>query len=181
MGCDTKTIEQAWSLLDEATVRYQSEDVGTVAALATGTDAVNYDQKEKILHLLEVNWEMLVGSMPVKLCHPALEGKAWHILTGADGKNTPWSYHNGGNWPTLFWLLIAAALKINNKRISSKAMEIAAKRLPADDWPEYFDGRFGNLVGKEARKKQIWTAAGFIAAHSILESPDKIKLLFFDD
>ena len=44
MGYDTKTIAQAWSLLDQATVRYQGADVGTVAALATGTNAVNYDQ-----------------------------------------------------------------------------------------------------------------------------------------
>jgi hypothetical protein len=41
---DTKTIAQAWSLLDEATVRYRGADVGTIAALATGTDTVNYDQ-----------------------------------------------------------------------------------------------------------------------------------------
>jgi glycogen debranching enzyme len=119
--------------------------------------------------------------MPIKLCYPALEGKAWHMLTGADGKNTSWSYHNGGNWPTLLWLLIAAAMKMNNKSMAIKAMQIAAKRLSTDDWPEYYDGPFGNLIGKEARKKQVWTAAGFIAAHSILENPDKIKLLIFDN
>lgn len=124
---------------------------------------------------------MLVGSMPIKLCYPALEGKAWHLLTGADGKNTSWSYHNGGNWPTLLWLLIAAAMKMNNKAMAIKAIETAAKRLSADDWPEYYDGQFGNLIGKEARKKQVWTAAGFIVAHSILKNPDKIKLLTFDD
>ena len=44
MGYDTKTIAQAWSILDQATVRYQGADVGTVAALTTGTNAVNYDQ-----------------------------------------------------------------------------------------------------------------------------------------
>jgi hypothetical protein len=50
-----------------------------------------------------------------------------------------------------------------------------------DDWPEYYDGRFGNHVGKEARKKQVWTAAGFMAAHLALENPDKLNLLIFDD
>jgi hypothetical protein len=44
VGYDTKTITQAWSLLEEAIVRYQGADVGTVAALATGNDSVNYDQ-----------------------------------------------------------------------------------------------------------------------------------------
>jgi hypothetical protein len=81
----------------------------------------------------------------------------------------------------LLWLLIAAAMKMNNKSMAIKAMQIAAKRLSTDDWPEYYDGPFGNLIGKEARKKQVWTAAGFIAAHSILENPDKIKLLIFDN
>jgi glycogen debranching enzyme len=149
--------------------------------LAVLTSLAEKSQQEKILRLLEVNWEVLVGSMPIKLCYPALEGKAWHMLTGADGKNTSWSYHNGGNWPTLLWLLIAAAMKMNNKSMAIKAMQIAAKRLSTDDWPEYYDGPFGNLIGKEARKKQVWTAAGFIAAHSILENPDKIKLLIFDN
>lgn len=60
-------------------------------------------------------------------------------------------------------------------------MEAAAERLDQDDWPEYYDGRFDNLVGKEARKKQVWTAAGFIAAHAILENPDNIKSLTFDE
>ncbi|MEE4599713.1 MAG: glycoside hydrolase 100 family protein [Desulfobacteraceae bacterium] len=149
--------------------------------LAVLTSLAEKSQQEKILRLLEVNWEVLVGSMPIKLCYPALEGKAWHLLTGADGKNTSWSYHNGGNWPTLLWLLIAAAMKMNNKAMAIKAIETAAKRLSADDWPEYYDGQFGNLIGKEARKKQVWTAAGFIVAHSILKNPDKIKLLTFDD
>jgi hypothetical protein len=149
--------------------------------LAVLTSLAEKSQQEKILRLLEVNSEVLVGSMPIKLCYPALEGKAWHLLTGADGKNTSWSYHNGGNWPTLLWLLIAAAMKMNNKAMAIKAIETAAKRLSADDWPEYYDGQFGNLIGKEARKKQVWTAAGFIVAHSILKNPDKIKLLTFDD
>ena len=56
--------------------------------LAVLTSLAERSQQEKILRLLEVNWEVLVGSMPIKLCYPALEGKAWHMLTGADGKNT---------------------------------------------------------------------------------------------
>jgi hypothetical protein len=61
--------------------------------LAVLSSLADKSQQKKILRLLEVNWETLVGSMPIKLCYPALKGKAWHILTGADGKNTPWSYY----------------------------------------------------------------------------------------
>lgn len=64
--------------------------------------------------------------MPLKICLPALEAEEWRIITGSDPKNTyvnyplnclilmliivvlvsfcrPWSYHNGGSWPTLVW------------------------------------------------------------------------------
>jgi hypothetical protein len=44
MAYDTKTVAQAMSVLNTATVRYQGADVGTVAALETGTHTVNYDQ-----------------------------------------------------------------------------------------------------------------------------------------
>ena len=39
-----KIVEQDWSVLYNAVVRNQGEDVGTVAALETGSYAVNYDQ-----------------------------------------------------------------------------------------------------------------------------------------
>ncbi|CAI9103586.1 OLC1v1002100C1 [Oldenlandia corymbosa var. corymbosa] len=60
-------------------------------------------QNEGILNLIEAKWDDLVGSMPLKICYPALEFEEWRIITGSDPKNTPWSYHNGGSWPTLLW------------------------------------------------------------------------------
>jgi hypothetical protein len=72
-----------------------------------------------------------VAEMPMKICYPALEDQEWKFITGSDPKNTwvlnyplllwvlqivlhffptfvllccrPWSYHNGGSWPTLLW------------------------------------------------------------------------------
>jgi hypothetical protein len=43
MGCDTKTVTQAFSVLNKAIVRYQGAAVGTVAALETGSHTINYD------------------------------------------------------------------------------------------------------------------------------------------
>ncbi|PKA63002.1 Alkaline/neutral invertase CINV2 [Apostasia shenzhenica] len=60
-------------------------------------------QAEGILNLIEDKWNDLVGCMPLKICYPALEYDEWRIITGSDPKNTPWSYHNGGSWPTLLW------------------------------------------------------------------------------
>jgi hypothetical protein len=68
-------------------------------------------ESQGIMDLIEQRWDDLVGNMPMKICFPAVEGLEWKILTGCDPKNVPWSYHNGGNWPVLLWLLVAAAQK----------------------------------------------------------------------
>ncbi|XWS57407.1 hypothetical protein CRYUN_Cryun09bG0171500 [Craigia yunnanensis] len=60
-------------------------------------------QNEAILNLIEAKWDDIVGLMPLKICYPAVENEEWRIITGSDPKNTPWSYHNGGSWPTLLW------------------------------------------------------------------------------
>lgn len=44
MGYDTKVAQRAWALLKKAAVQYQGADVGTLAALKTSADTVNYDQ-----------------------------------------------------------------------------------------------------------------------------------------
>ncbi|KAJ9681713.1 hypothetical protein PVL29_017884 [Vitis rotundifolia] len=60
-------------------------------------------QNQGILDTIQAKWDDLVGHMPLKICYPALEYEEWRIITGSDPKNTPWSYHNGGSWPTLLW------------------------------------------------------------------------------
>ena len=117
--------------------------------------------------------------MPVKLCFPALEGHDWEIVTEADPKNSAWSYHNGGNWPFLIWLLAAAAQKSGHPALAIRALESAASRLESECWPEYFDGHYGQLVGKEARRLQTWSVAGFLAAYQLLEQPKHLDLFEF--
>lgn len=63
------------------------------------------EQSAAIMDLIEERWEELVGEMPVKICHPAIESHEWRIVTGCDPKNTQWSYHNGGSWPGDFSFL----------------------------------------------------------------------------
>lgn len=46
------------------------------------------EQSDAILNLIEAKWTDLVGSMPLKICYPALEGKEWRYITGSDPKNT---------------------------------------------------------------------------------------------
>lgn len=137
-------------------------------------------ESQSIMNLIEKRWNDLIGNMPVKICFPALEGMEWRIITGCDPKNSPWSYHNGGNWPVLLWLLAAACQKTNRLDLASQAIELAEKRLSEDSWPEYYDGKNGRLIGKDARKYQTWTVAGFLVAKALMVNPKHLDLLSFE-
>jgi hypothetical protein len=144
--------------------------------------SLSTDQESQgIMDLIEHRWDDLVGNMPMKICFPAVEGLEWRILTGCDPKNVPWSYHNGGNWPVLLWMLVAAALKTGRKEIAERAIALAEKRLYEDQWPEYYDGKNGRLIGKQARKYQTWTIAGFLVAKDLMANPEHLKLFSFDE
>jgi hypothetical protein len=136
-------------------------------------------QSHRILNLIELRWTDLISNMPMKLCYPALEDIEWRIVTGADPKNRPWSYHNGGSWPVLLWMLTAAAKKMDRGELAHHAIAIAERRLLKDQWPEYYDGQDGRLIGKEARKFQTWTIAGYLLAKEFIANPDRLKLVTF--
>lgn len=148
-----------------------------MAVLASLTDD---QQSQQVLNLIELRWNDLIGHMPMKLCYPALEGTDWRIVTGADPKNRPWSYHNGGSWPVLLWMLTAASRKMQRAELAYHAIAIAERRLLRDSWPEYYDGPDARLIGKEARKFQTWTISGYLLAKELLANPQHLKLVSFD-
>ncbi|KAM1263074.1 hypothetical protein ACFX13_028790 [Malus domestica] len=139
------------------------------------------DQSHAILDLIETKWGDLVADMPFKICYPALDGQEWQIITGSDPKNTPWSYHNGGSWPTLLWQLTVACIKMDRPEIAAKAVEIAEKRISRDKWPEYYDTKRGRFVGKQARLFQTWSIAGYLVAKLLLADPSKAKILITEE
>lgn len=138
-------------------------------------------ESRSIMDLIEQRWQDLIGYMPMKICFPAVADLEWKILTGCDPKNVPWSYHNGGNWPVLLWTLAAVAQKTDRPELGWNALEIAARRLSEDEWPEYYDGRNGRLVGKASRKYQTWTIAGFLLAKEFMEHPEHLNLISFEE
>ncbi|KAK8956693.1 Alkaline/neutral invertase CINV2 [Platanthera zijinensis] len=146
-----------------------------ISSLATN------QQSHAILDLIEDKWSDLVADMPFKICYPSLEGQEWRIITGSDPKNTPWSYHNGGSWPTLLWQLTVACIKMNRPELAAKAVEVAGKRLSADKWPEYYDTKSGRLIGKQSRLYQTWSIAGFLVAKLLLADPGAAKMLWNDE
>ncbi|KAF5738785.1 alkaline/neutral invertase A mitochondrial [Tripterygium wilfordii] len=138
-------------------------------------------QNEGILKLIEAKWDDLVANMPLKICYPALESEEWRIITGSDPKNTPWSYHNGGSWPTLLWQFTLACMKMGRPELAQKAVALAEKRLSVDQWPEYYDTRSGRFLGKQSRLHQTWTIAGYLTSKMLLENPEKASLLFWEE
>uniref|UniRef100_A0A7N0U7A5 Alkaline/neutral invertase n=1 Tax=Kalanchoe fedtschenkoi TaxID=63787 RepID=A0A7N0U7A5_KALFE len=138
-------------------------------------------QNEAVLNLIESKWDDLVGSMPLKICYPALEFEEWRIITGSDPKNTPWSYHNGGSWPTLLWQFTLASMKMGRIDLAEKAVAKAEKRLQEDRWPEYYDTRNGKFIGKQSRLFQTWTIAGYLTSKMLLDNPQMASLLFWEE
>lgn len=149
--------------------------------MAIISSLVSTEEANLIMDLIEHRWQDLVGYMPMKICFPAVADLEWKILTGCDPKNVPWSYHNGGNWPVLLWLLSAAAVKTGRLEVARRAIALAQSRLEQDDWPEYYDGRYGRLVGKASRKFQTWTIAGFLLAQELVENPSSLNLISVDE
>ncbi|KAJ0976758.1 hypothetical protein J5N97_012232 [Dioscorea zingiberensis] len=139
------------------------------------------NQSHAILDLIEAKWSDLVSDMPFKICYPALEGMEWKIITGSDPKNTPWSYHNGGSWPTLLWQLTVACIKMNRPEIAARAIDVAEKRLAADKWPEYYDTKRARFIGKQARLYQTWSIAGFLVAKLLLAKPEAANILWNEE
>ncbi|XP_027109608.1 probable alkaline/neutral invertase F [Coffea eugenioides] len=149
--------------------------IAILSSLATPAQAT------AIMDLIEERWSELIGDMPLKISYPALEGHQWKIVTGCDPKNTRWSYHNGGSWPVLLWLLTAACIKTGRPQIAKKAIELAEQRLARDGWPEYYDGKTGHFVGKQARKYQTWSISGYLVAKLMIENPSNLRFISLEE
>ncbi|KAL4281726.1 hypothetical protein GQ457_03G029170 [Hibiscus cannabinus] len=139
------------------------------------------EQSMAIMDLIEARWDELVGEMPLKIAYPAIESHEWRIITGCDPKNTRWSYHNGGSWPVLLWLLTAACIKTGRPQIARQAIDLAETRLLKDGWPEYYDGKLGRFIGKQARKYQTWSIAGYLVAKMMLEDPSHLGMISLEE
>ncbi|GJU55591.1 probable alkaline/neutral invertase B [Tanacetum coccineum] len=48
------------------------------------------------------------------------------------------------------WVLTAASIKMGRPHIARREIECAELRLGKDGWPEYYDGKSGWYIGKQA-------------------------------
>ncbi|KAF8692519.1 hypothetical protein HU200_039620 [Digitaria exilis] len=165
--------------LQPAHMDFRFFSLGNLWAIASSLTTPK--QAEGILSLIEEKWDDLVANMPLKICYPAMEDDEWRIITGSDPKNTPWSYHNGGSWPTLLWQFTLACIKMGRPELARRAIAVAEERLSDDKWPEYYDTRSGRFIGKQSRSYQTWTIAGFLTSKMLLENPELASVLTCDE
>jgi hypothetical protein len=81
----------------------------------------------------------------------------------------------------LLWLLVAVSVKLGRPQIGRRAVELMERRLAKDDFPEYYDGRAGRYVGKQARKFQTWSIAGYLVAKMLLDDRTKLRAVCLED
>ena len=117
----------------------------------------------------------------MRICHPHMDVEEWQNKTGSDPKNWPWSYHNGGHWPSLLWFFGTAVL-LHQKNYASDDVILMEEmkslieesywcqlnQLPKQEWAEQFDGPTGTWVGQQSRTYQTWTIVGFLLMHHFL-------------
>ncbi len=158
--------------LGPARMDFRFFSIGNLLSVTTGLATAA--QTRTLLDTIRAHRDDLLGQVPMKLVFPAVKGKLWRWTTGSDPKNVAWSYHNGGNWPWLTWLLAGAARHGGNDdlELARSALASSATRLHRDDWPEYYDGPNGGLLGRQARLRQTWSAAGLLAADALLHDPE---------
>lgn len=148
-------------------------------------------QQRALFRLVLHNRQHLMAQMPMRICHPPMEVEEWAEKTGSDPKNWPWSYHNGGHWPSLLWYLGGAILLHEQRHPAADVLLMGQMKamleecywsqlnqLPRQQWAEYFDGPTGTWVGQQARTYQTWTIVGFLLLHHILRvNPEDVALL----
>lgn len=138
-------------------------------------------QQRALFRLVLHNRSHLMAQMPMRICHPPMELEEWVNKTGSDPKNWPWSYHNGGHWPSLLWYFGGAVLLHEQRNPSADLLLMGQMKalveecywsqlnqLPRQQWAEYFDGPTGTWVGQQARTYQTWTIVGFLLLHHFL-------------
>jgi hypothetical protein len=134
------------------------------------------EQATKVMNLYEIHWDKLIGQMPLKITYPAVSGDEWVFMTGSDPKNVAWSYHNGGNWPSLLWAFAGAAIRAGREDLARSAFDITMARLPQDKWPEYYDGKSGALIGRRANLNQTWSVTSLIITNRLLDDPESLTV-----
>lgn len=72
-------------------------------------------------------------------------------------------------------------MKTGRHQLARRAIEKTETRLLNDSWPEYYDGKHGRYIGKQARKFQTWSIAGYLVSRMMLEDPSHLGIIALEE
>ena len=87
----------------------------------------------------------------------------------------------GDVFVVLVWLLRAACIKTGRPQIAKRAIELVEQQLSKDGWSEYYDGKTGRYIGKQARKYQTWSISGYLIAKMMIENPSNLVMISLEE
>lgn len=90
-------------------------------------------------------------------------------------------HHIRSTIAVLLWLMVAACIKTGRRETARRAITMVEERLAKDGWPEYYDGITGQYIGKQARKYQTWSIAGYLVAKKMMENQIDVALVSLDE
>lgn len=138
--------------------------------LAILSGVASPEQSETILHYIQQAG--LNRPYPVRVLYPPIQPgeRDWRDYYKVWGNNLPDQYHNGGIWPWVGGLYIAAL--VHRKHFEKAASEFVRlaraneKGLEQWEYNEWLHGISGEAMGA---KYQAWSAGMFLFAHECLQ------------
>lgn len=140
------------------------DSFGNLAAVVTGLAPA--PRAEKVLALMKK--KRIAGPVPVKaIAPPIMPGEHdWRDYYRNKNLNLPQQYHNGGAWPFLGGLYVAALVAAGDREGAERALTALAeanRKGKSGEWEfnEWLHGKTGVPMGKPS---QAWSAGMFLFA-----------------
>jgi glycogen debranching enzyme len=130
---------------------------------------------EQAISILDyIRQEGLDSPYPIQVIHPVIMPgeKDWRDVYMVWGHGHPYHYQNGGIWPWIGGLYVAALVKAGLQERASEQLVALARALKlgkSEPWEcnEWLHGQTGNPMGA---RFQAWSAGMFLYAHHCVES-----------
>lgn len=159
------------------------DSMGNCLAIVTGL--AKKSQAESILDHIEK--EKINDHCGLKAIWPPIKktDKEWHSYFSKCDAKTPYHYLNGGIWPFIGGIYVAALIKVKKYKKAEEELEKLAKanmqklkireESTGKEFNEWLHGKTGKPKGEPY---QAWSAGTYIYAYECLKQR---KVLFFDE
>jgi len=140
------------------------DSLGNLLAIISGVASDR--QAEQIVQCISEH--QLAEPQPIQSLYPVIEpGHAdWRPYYTFGNLNLPHQYHNGGAWPYIGALYVAALVKMGKRAQAAEELEKLAELNVRGEFPEWLHGQTGEARGM---KHQLWSASLYLYAYHAVE------------